>query len=316
MKRFFISLALSSVAFMTYAQSYPVLSQYMQSLNAYNPAFAGNTEEICLSATNRQQWMGFPGRPITSFFTASAPLKPFGQRAGAGLSILNDQYGNGLVSDLAIAADLAVFFDAGPGKLGVGLNAGVTNRSFDPTNLTNPSEPEFFSTEDPLKPNAKDSRVAFNMNFGLSYTANNLYFGISSVRATQPEIKLGEAQPQYLVRHYALVAGYNFQLTNPLFEIMPSVFLSSDGVVNQASFTGMVRYNKKFWGGVSYRTGDALIGILGLEIFNGIKVGYSYDFTLTDIQNHSGGSHELWLGYCFSLSLEKSPRKYKSIRFL
>jgi len=51
-------------------------------------------------------------------------------------------------------------------------------------------------------------------------------------------------------------------------------------------------------------------------LFNGVRIGYSYDFTVSQIGKYSDGSHELTIGYCFDLSLDKSPQKYKSIRFL
>jgi len=53
-----------------------------------------------------------------------------------------------------------------------------------------------------------------------------------------------------------------------------------------------------------------------LELFNGIRLGYSYDFTLSDMAINSKGSHEFMVNYCFDLGLGKSPMKYKSIRFL
>jgi type IX secretion system PorP/SprF family membrane protein len=106
------------------------------------------------------------------------------------------------------------------------------------------------------------------------------------------------------------------QLPNPSLELLPSVFAFSDGKVIQLTITSLVRYNKKLWGGVSYRAGDALIGIIGLELFNGIRIGYSYDYTISDIGKTSSGSHEFMINYCFDLNLGKSPMKYKSIRFL
>ena len=35
----------------------------------------------------------------------------------------------------------------------------------------------------------------------------------------------------------------------------------------QFNLTSLIRYNKKVWGGVSYRAGDALIGMVGLGTF-------------------------------------------------
>jgi type IX secretion system PorP/SprF family membrane protein len=90
----------------------------------------------------------------------------------------------------------------------------------------------------------------------------------------------------------------------------------SDGKVAQFNITSLVRYNKKVWGGVSYRAGDAFIGIVGFELYNGLKIGYSYDFTLSDMRKNSTGSHEFMVNYCFDMNLGKSPMRYKSIRFL
>jgi hypothetical protein len=84
----------------------------------------------------------------------------------------------------------------------------------------------------------------------------------------------------------------------------------------QFNLTSLIRYNKKVWGGVSYRYSDAMIGMIGLELFNGIRLGYAYDFTISDMGNNSSGSHEFMVNYCFDLGLGKSPMKYKSIRFL
>jgi hypothetical protein len=50
------------------------------------------------------------------------------------------------------------------------------------------------------------------------------------------------------------------------------------------------------WGGFSYRTGDAVVAMLGLNKGD-INLGYAYDITLTNIRTHSSGSHEIFVGY-------------------
>lgn len=131
----------------------------------------------------------------------------------------------------------------------------------------------------------------------------------------QPKIKYSKGTP-YVSRHYYITAGYTLQLPNPSLELLPSLFAFSDGKVTQFTITSLVRYNKKVWGGVSYRAGDALTGLVGFELYNGIRIGYAYDFTLSDIRKNSSGSHEFMVNYCFDLNLGRSPMKYKSIRFL
>jgi hypothetical protein len=51
-------------------------------------------------------------------------------------------------------------------------------------------------------------------------------------------------------------------------------------------------------------------------LYNGLRIGYAYDFPLTDIRKSTSGSHEFMVNYCFDLSLGKSPMRYKSIRLL
>ena len=112
------------------------------------------------------------------------------------------------------------------------------------------------------------------------------------------------------------MAGYNIQLTNPMFEVIPSLMVQTDGRSNHIYLNTNVRYNKKFWGGVSYSVGGALSALFGVELINGLRIGYSYDFELSPLLNYNSGSHEITVRYCFDLSVDKSPSKYKSIRFL
>jgi type IX secretion system PorP/SprF family membrane protein len=309
-------LILSLINMISYSQQDPLFSQYMYNLASINPGYAGSSDMICLSGASRQQWMGFEGNPRVSFFNANAPVKPFGISSGVGLSILSDNLG--FDNNLALSATYAYRLSIGSGTLGIGVDLGFYNKAFSATwyvpevpgrsDIQQPSQ-------DPSIPQEKESKIAFDMGVGLFYNTDNLYFGISSRHINKPQINYETAKP-YLARHYYAIAGYRFQLSNPLFEILPSAVFRSDARSNSFDVSALLRYNKKFWGGVSYRAGDAVIGIFGLELFNGLRFGFSYDFITSDIGNYSTGSIEIAIGYCFSLSLEKAPQKYKSIRFL
>ena len=314
MKKDLAILFLSFVSLISFSQQDPQFSQYMFNIASFNPGYMGSTGKICISGLNRQQWMGFPGAPSATYFNANAPVKPFGLNSGVGLSIISDNLG--FNKDLGLSAAYAYRLDIGSGTLGIGVNLGFYNKALEaewyiPQEIEGSSPAE----SDNSIPKPDESQIAFDMGFGLFYSTENLYFGISTTHLNQPTIKYETSNP-YLARHYYAVAGYRFQLPNPLFEILPSAIVKSDGTTNSFDISTLVRYNKKFWGGVSYRAGDALTGIIGFDLFNGIRVGYSYDFNTSDIGNYSDGSHEISLGYCFSLSFDKTPQKYRSIRFL
>ena len=293
------------------AQQDPEFSQTRSVLTYFNPAAAGSNDRICLNAVHREQWVGFDGAPSQSYFSADGAFTFFGADHGIGLNIMNDIYG--FNSDLGLQLNYAYRFDVANGKLSLGLSAGINNMAIDPD--WNIPDGLGDVQGDPQIPQNKESRVAFDMGLGIFYRSDNLFLGISTTHLNQARIRYENASP-YLVRHYYITAGYNLQLANPLFELMPMFTLKSDGKANQMYLNTIVRYNKRFWGGVSYRTGDAIVGILGVELFNGVRVGYSYDFTVSRISKYSSGSHELTIGYCFDLSLDRTPQKYKSIRFL
>lgn len=295
------------------SQQDPLSSQYMFNTLTYNPGVSGTSGMICATALNRQQWVGFEGAPSTTLFNISAPVSLFRIKSGVGLLIESDNIG--FDKDINLSGSYSYLMDMGPGKLGIGLSLGMLNKSLSPTWQIPEGDTHTPASGDPLIPENKESIVAFDAGLGLYYKADKYYASVSVTHLNQPKLKFTKGTP-YISRHYYLTAGYTLQLPNPSLELLPSVFAFSDGKVIQFTVTSLVRYNKKAWGGVSYRAGDALIGMIGFELFNGIRLGYAYDFTLSDVRKNSSGSHEFMVNYCFDISLGKSPMKYKSIRFL
>ena len=300
------------------SQQDPVASQYMFNTLTYNPGIAGTSGMICATALNRQQWLGFDGAPVTTVFNISAPVSLFKRKHGVGLVIESDNIG--FNKDLDLSAVYSYIADLNIGKLGIGINLGMLSKTLEPTWYVPEGDDFTPPGQDPLIPTSKENFIAFDAGLGVFLQADNYYGSLSVTHLNQPKIRYSKEGNEdvvtYVSRHYYLTAGYNVQLTNPSFELLPSVFAYSDGKALQFNITSLVRYNKKVWGGVSYRAGDALIGIAGFELFNGIRIGYSYDFPLSDIRKGTSGSHELLVNYCFDLSLGRSPMRYKSIRFL
>ncbi len=314
MKKIFLAFLLSvAVLHQAVAQQDPVTSQYMFSTMTYNPGIAGTSGMICATAMNRQQWVGFKGAPSTTIFSVSAPFAPFGIKSGAGLTVESDNIG--FDKDINLTLAYSYLMDLGAGKLGIGLNLGMLNKALDPTWLIPSGEAHTPASGDPLIPENKESYVAFDAGLGLYYKTDKYYAGFSVTHINQPDIKYSKGIT-YVSRHFYLTGGYTLQLPNPSLELLPSFLLFTDGKAFQFSATSLLRYNKKVWGGVSYRAGDAIAAIAGIELFNGIRIGYAYDFTISDMSTNSSGSHEFMVNYCFDLNLGKSPMRYKSIRFL
>ena len=74
------------------AQYDAMFTQYMFNEMYINPAYAGSKEAMSTTLAHRQQWVNFPGRPITTSFTLHGPLAD--GKMGLGISFLNEKIGN------------------------------------------------------------------------------------------------------------------------------------------------------------------------------------------------------------------------------
>ena len=78
-------------------------------------------------------------------------------------------------------------------------------------------------------------------------------------------------------------------------------------VVNPLVEFGLnIVYNQSFWAGLSYRTSGAIIANVGLKRSN-VYIGYSFDFSLQEIQKMTYGTHEIHVAWKFG----DSARRYR-----
>ena len=90
--------------------------------------------------------------------------------------------------------------------------------------------------------------------------------------------------------------------------IQPSfLFVTTAQLMPQADIgvTYILNHND-FWIGLAYRTSKALIGTVGVRN-NNMFIGYAFDFTLSEIQRVTYGTHEL----SFAMKFGDSKRKYR-----
>lgn len=292
-----------------FSQQDPQFSQIIFNPMSINPGYAGSLNMIGFGAINKLQWTGFgDGAPVSTAVSINSPIAPFGFKSGIGLSILNDKYG--FNSDLGISFSYAARFKFKivDGSLGIGINGGLVNNSLNPTwNFPD-------GTSDEIIPQKKESSINLDLGFGLYYNTDYMFFGLSATHLNETKINKS-SQPARYTRQYYVTGGYTLNL-NQTWQFEPSVLIATDISSSRFSINSIVKYNKKFWGGVSYRIGEAITGMVGLELFNGIKFGYAYDYSTSRISKYNDGSHEFMLGYNFQLKKEKPPQQYKSIRFL
>ncbi len=300
-----------------FAQQDAQFSMNMFNRLAVNPAYAGMNKALCGTLLYRQQWTAFPGAPKTGLLSVDFGEVLYG---GVGLTIDQDQLG----FDKTLKAKLAYSFHLplGPGSLGIGLDAGMIQKALtgnfiapDGTTTANPGN-------DQAIPWSGTSAVTYDVGLGLYYTTNRLYVGLSSLHLPQQELKKAAASYDFnykVARHYYVMAGYTFQLGNQ-FDLTPSVLAKSDASATQLDLNLIAKWNKMIFAGFSYRLSDAMVGIVGLEkSFTPkltAKFGYSYDITTSGIKNHSNGSHEIMLGFCYKIKGDTKSSSHMNVRFL
>jgi type IX secretion system PorP/SprF family membrane protein len=290
------------------AQQDPLLSHNIFNQMAINPAYTGSSGMICATAIHRQQWMGFgKGSPVTSLVNIDAAISPFGLSSGIGVNILQDQFG--FNQDIGVDLSYAVRFAIqGVGNLAIGLKGGFINNTLDPT-WNFPDSPG-----DVIVPSGKENSVNLDLGAGVYFNNSEMFFGISAAHLN--ESKFYDGYDSHYKRQFYLIGGYFLQVPGSSWEINPTALISSNLTINHLTIGSNFIYNKRFWGGVSYRVAEVVTGMVGFELFSGLRIGYAYDFSITEISSFNSGSHEFMLGYSFSLKKERAPQQYKSIRFL
>lgn len=300
----------------SYSQQDPQYTNHMFYKLGVNPGYAGAEKAVSGVLLNRFQWEGFRGAPKTLLFSMEAAVTAFGAPGGVGLNIVKDALA--LEENTWVNASYAYKTTTSAGDLGLGLMVGLFNKAF--------KTGEWISTDDVLNnssggqgdyliPQGETSQMAFDMGFGAYLSSTHYYAGISVTHLNQAAIRYADLASTYLARHYYLMGGYNIKLPDPLFELRPSILFKTDLAGWQLDVGANVIYDERFWGGLSYRVNDAVALLMGMEMINGLKVGYSFDLVTSAIGRYGFASHEVFLSY--SIDLEKNrSQKYKSVRFL
>ncbi len=332
------------------AQQDPYYTHFKDVMQAYNPAAAGHQwGEICISGLTHHQWRDYGDdtkargtdatedvgltnvAPVTYNLNVNSVFKVGkgdDKFIGAGLTIIDDQIGftasTGFMANLNFRKKLQGGFSEISGGLGLG------SRQW---GWENPN----FKAKDPGDPNVpltSASESEFNLNLGLQYKVaslasgkiKNLYAGFSVTNLNSPLYKIpaglaGSIILRQYVPHYYTVVGADMPMGN--FVLEPAI-LAKYGLLNgaykpQIDLSATALFSNTFRGGIAYRqwgNSDALSILLGYQR-DKIKIGYSYDITLSNIQRVSNGTHEIFVKYCIPITVSEPGNFFReSVRFL
>ncbi len=317
---FFILICTFTVA---KAQYEPQFSQNMFNQMYVNPGFAGSTGLIRATALNRIQWVGVEGAPKTMVFSADGGLKFLGYEHGIGFTAMSDKIGS--YTSMRFSLSYSFKMDVGEGQLSPGVSVSYINQVLNGSDLkTNPDlsdagqvgSDDYHKENDLLVPTASVNGSSVDLGLGVYYSEKDFYGGFSIMHLNQPKPSFNGIWDKSIKRTWFLTGGYVYDLVDQPLQIEPSIFIKSDETIYQVDLCGIVKYKKRFWGGLSYRFQDAIIVLVGIELKNGLKVGYSYDFNTSKLSGSPIRDNEVVLSYSFSVGMSKKSKQYRSVRYL
>ena len=302
-----------------YSQFDAQFSQYMHHTPGFNPAGVGESGMLDVTGQHRLHWVGMPNGGNTTLFSIHTPIKFAGINQGIGINFQNDRIG--LFVNQAVHLQYALNFKVGNGNLRTGVQLGFLSIGFRGDSIRGPEVAigDYHDISgDPAIPTTLSEGFGFDMGVGAMYTYKKMYAGISYSHLNQPVIEWSDEHFYRPAGTIYLTGGYAHSLKNKKYVVRPSFLLKSDMVLFQAELSVLMHVNNQYWGGLSYRYGDAVSIMAGMEITNGLSIGYSYDIPASAMITASWGSHEVFLSYEMKIGTGGDSRRnsYKSIRIL
>lgn len=287
----------------TEAQQAPMYSQYMFNMLNINPAYAGSRGVGTGTALYRNQWLGIEGAPQTASLSYDMSLHE--KKIGLGFQFYDDRIGiertTGLNASYAFRIQLTE-----SGTLSLGLQAGVLNYR------ANYSEVRTFQPNDPSF-NQNISGILPAAAAGIYYNSDKFYIGVSTPQLLKTKLSLNNSADVVSTTrdlHYYLATGFVLDLSQDL-ALKPSMLVKAvSGAPVEFDFNTNLWIQNVISFGASYRTGDAMVGMVELQLNKQLRLGYAYDKTFSDLGTYNNGTHEMMLRYEFGSAAGKvaSPR--------
>lgn len=303
----------------------PEFSQFYANPLYLNPAMAGSN--ICPRAilNYRNQWPSLSKGYVT--YNASYDQYIDKLHGGIGVLVNMDNAGAGILKTLTASLMYAYRLRAGKDLyINLALQGSYYQRTLgwdklqfgdqidDQLGFVNP-------TNEQPPDNTTVGFPDFAAGLALGWK-NKLYAGVAVHHLTEPNMAFYSSAESKLPMKITGDLGYNIDLSggSDFAEDGSDFYLTVAGLYQQQGQFHQVNaglYVARYplvigaWFRHNFENPDAVIALVGLQ-FDKIKIGYSYDVSLSKLQGNSGGAHEVSFAWQFDC-LEKR-RKIKAIK--
>lgn len=279
-----------------FAQQDAQYTQYMFNTLSVNPAYAGSRGQLTFAGLYRSQWVGLDGAPETFTLNLHSPIR--NSRLGYGVSVVNDNIGDGVVQETYLDFVLSYTLDvAQDAKLSFGLKGGGNFLSLDFQGLRN-------FDEEVVQQDNIDNQFSPNFGLGIYYHTDKFYAGLSAPNILETEYFDNNANDSNSVNFLAterinfyFITGYVFDLNGNL-KFKPALLTKAvGGAPLQVDVSANFLFNDRFSFGAAYRWDAAVSALAGFQITDQIMLGLAYDKETTELggTRFNDGSFEVFL---------------------
>lgn len=283
-------------------------SQYYFSHFTVNPSFTGKIkEDMRLFFIHRNQWKSINSSFSTSAFAYDMTIE--GEKLGrdfigVGIALSSDKLGDGIfeINEFVIASAYHKTLDfTNRNIVSVGLQVGLSQKKLDQSGFQFENQFDNFKYNPQLPSNEplnSNSSLIMRINLGASWSykidnTKDLYTGISAFNINKPKDNFYDyssySDTTRLNPRYVFTGGFGYQY-NDLISFHPSILLMRQSSAMDLNIGGAVglhplaisRNELIIYIGPWYRFTDAVTILSALE-FKNYKIGFSYDFTLSKL---------------------------------
>ncbi len=326
-KKLLFVLLLLSASVLLKAQD-PSFSQYYGNPMYLNPALTGS--KVCprLMLNYRNQWPAISGTFVT--YSAAYDQYVSALSGGVGIMVMSDNMADGLVTSNSVSGMYSFRLElAKKMTLNMGFQGSYIQNKLNWDKLTfgdmlpgRPGDPLLPTSENVSDYRLTVSMVDFSSGILLGYN-ERAYIGVAAHHMTQPDNNFNKAagEPGKLDMKITAHAGALFGLGNTGravevedLSISPNIMYQQQGAYHQVNVGAYLNVHPFVVGGWyrhNLENPDAVIVLLGF-MANRMKIGYSYDYTVSGLTNETGGAHEISFAYQFDCT--EKTFKLKAIK--
>ena len=267
-----------------FAQQDPSSNMFWNNYSNINPAMSGKEYKIHGSVLYRNQWPALTGSQQSLLANINVSLK---DKHGIGINFSNENDIVGKKNNISANYNYQ-FKLSEAAKLSIGVAASYISSRIDADKVTfggNIGEVNYDFTD-------------INANLGIAYTWKNLLVHGSATNIFNSILNpTNTANIYYGYRSFYLGAAYNIKL-GKRFGLKPQLLGRYTDGFTRLNLNAQFSFDDKYWIGASLAQRDSFGLMAGWNIYNKFRIAYSYDYTISKLNNSiSGGSHEFSFGY-------------------